>query len=422
MPRIFNSSDPSGSTPPGDSAPAGGEPRPPSGDTPDAPPATTPSAPNPSDSPEASAGSRDPKPPSPEASEKGLAPDLLGLPLKELQEILAPVVDRPFRAKQIFHALHQRGVSEVGEMTDLSKELRRKLEDRFRIGVPKVVEAHTSADETTKYLFELTDGAVIEAVDIPDGERRTLCISSQAGCALACRFCVTGYWGGGRNLTAGEIVGQVQAIRQRIGELPAGLNLVFMGMGEPLLNPDNVRDAIHLLAERISWRRMTLSTVGILPALEEMARWPKRPNLAVSLHAPDDELRSRLMPVNQKYPLADLMALLHRWPLEKGRKITFEYVLIRDVNDSLPTADALASLVQGLPAKVNLIPVNHDPVLGERMQPPAPETTERFQQRLKSHGVVTTVRRQRGDEVSGACGQLRASHRPARGFRTPVQL
>lgn len=349
-------------------------------------------------------------------------PDLLGLPLERLGAVLAPCIDRPYRVRQVYRALHEREVSSFDEMTDLSKELRGELARRFRIGVPRVVEARESADGTTKYLFELVDGAVIEAVDIPDGRRRTLCISSQAGCALACRFCVTGYWGAGRDLSAGEIVGQVQAIRRRIGPLPAGLNLVFMGMGEPLLNPEAVGDALHLLAESISWQRMTLSTVGILPALEAMASWPRRPNLAVSLHAPDDELRGRLMPINTRYPLADLMAVLRRWPLEKGRKITFEYILIRDVNDAPEQADAVARLLRGLSAKVNLIPINHDPVLGPRMLPPSPEATLRFQQRLKDRGVVTTIRRQRGDEVSGACGQLRATHRAPRGFRTPVNL
>ncbi|MCB1058324.1 MAG: 23S rRNA (adenine(2503)-C(2))-methyltransferase RlmN [Acidobacteria bacterium] len=389
-----DSSAPSASTPPADAAPAAA------------------AAPEPAERPATS-------PVAPPADPR---PDLLGLSQEDLATVLEPWIDRPFRVAQVYAALHQRGVTRFDEMTDLSKGLRSVLEESFRLGVPRVVEARESADGTTKYLFELVDGAVIEAVDIPDGRRRTLCISSQAGCALACRFCVTGYWGAGRDLGAGEIVGQVQAIRSRIGPLPAGLNLVFMGMGEPLLNPTAVGEALHRLAESISWQRMTLSTVGILPALEAMAAWPRRPNLAISLHAPDDDLRGRLMPVNQRYPLRELMALLRRWPLESGRKITFEYILIRDVNDAPAQADAVARLLRGLAAKVNLIPINHDPVLGPRMVPPSPEATARFQQRLKQHGVVTTVRRQRGDEVSGACGQLRATHRAPRGFRTPVHL
>lgn len=353
-------------------------------------------------------------------------PDLLGLPLPRLEALLAPWIDRPFRVRQVYEALHRRGVGDFADITNLSKQLRADLAEHFRIGLPQVETARTSADGTVKYLLRLHDGATIEAVDIPDGERRTFCISSQAGCALACKFCVTGYWGAGRDLTAGEIVGQVLVLRQGL-ELPKGLNLVFMGMGEPLLNPDNVRDAIHILAEEISWRRMTLSTVGILPALRQVAQWFKRPNLAISLHAPDDERRSKLMPINKTYPLVDLMAALREYPLEPGRKLTFEYILIRDFNDQLSDADTLASLLRGAQlgegrAKVNLIPLNPDPVLGEGMAPPEPAVVEAFSQRLRRHGLIATVRRQRGDEVSGACGQLRAFGRDPRGFRTPTVL
>jgi 23S rRNA (adenine2503-C2)-methyltransferase len=352
--------------------------------------------------------------------------DLLGVPLGRLETLLAPYVDRPFRARQIHQGIHQQGVAELEAMTDLPKALRRALAEHFTIGWPSVARHHTSADGTTKVLFALADGATIEAVDIPEGKRTTFCISSQAGCPLGCRFCVTGYWGAGRDLSAGEIVGQVYALRRLVtearGDFPAGLNLVFMGMGEPLLNLPAVTDAIHLLAESISWRRMTLSTVGLIPGLEEIARWPKRPNLAISLHAPDDARRSRIMPINRTHPLEELMATLRRFPLEKGRKITFEYILIRDFNDALADADALARLCRGMPAKVNLIPLNPDPVLGERMMPPPRERSVAFRDRLNQHGVVATIRRQRGDEVQGACGQLRAAERAPRGFRTPVQL
>ena len=360
--------------------------------------------------------------------------DLLGLSLRQLQKALAPLIDRPFRSKQIFAALHQRRVDEFSEMTELSLHLRQLLDEGFRIGLPKVSESRLSADGTVKVLFEMADGASIEAVDIPDGRRRTFCISSQAGCPLACQFCVTGYWGAGRDLTPGEIVGQVYSLRAlRDSRLPegaeasaaetlGGINLVFMGMGEPLLNATAVRQAVELLSESMSPRRMTLSTVGILPALEEMMEWPQRPNLAISLHAPDDERRTKIMPVNRSYPLVELMALLRRYPREKGRKITFEYVMIQGFNDQPEAADATARLVQGIPSKVNLIPVNADPVLGPQMVPPSPETVEMFKQRLRSRGVFTTVRKQRGDAVSGACGQLRAFARQPRGFRTPVNL
>ncbi len=294
-------------------------------------------------------------------------PDLLGLSREHLAEVLAPiptVIDRPFRVEQIYRALYERAVRDFSEMTDLSKDLRARLAESFRVGLPEITTRHISEDGTGKYLFRLADGATIEAVDIPDRGRRTFCISSQAGCALACSFCVTGYWGAGRNLTAGEIVGQVLAIRADRGLPMEGLNIVFMGMGEPLLNLENVKAALDILTEWISPHRITVSTVGILPGLEEMARWERRPNLAISLHAADDELRGRIMPVNRTYPLAELMAALRRYPLEKGRKLTFEYILIRDLNDSGRDADRLSRLLSGLRAKVNLIPVNPDPVLG----------------------------------------------------------
>jgi 23S rRNA (adenine2503-C2)-methyltransferase len=348
----------------------------------------------------------------------GLPPDLLSLPLPRLQEALAPVVDRPFRVGQIYDAIHRRGVLDFAAMTDLPQAMREELGSRFRLGLPEIAERRASADGTVKYLFRLHDGATIEAVDIPDRDRRTFCISSQAGCALACTFCVTGYWGAGRNLTAGEIVAQVLALR-RHGGLGIGdpVNLVFMGMGEPLLNLASLKDAIELLSETISPRRITVSTVGVVPGIAELASWERRPNLAVSLHAPDDLRRSRIMPINRTYPLAELFAALDRYPLEKGRRITYEYILIRGVNDALKDADQLAKLLRGRRAKVNLIPVNPDPVLGESMAPPADEAIHAFQKRLLGHGLTATVRKRRGDDVAAACGQLRAFGREARGFR-----
>jgi 23S rRNA (adenine2503-C2)-methyltransferase len=345
------------------------------------------------------------------------APDLLGLTRDELGAVLAPLVDRPFRARQIYAAIHQRGATDFAEMTELAKPLRERLAAAHAIAVPRVVERHLSTDGTRKYLLGLGDGATIEAVDIPDRGRHTLCLSSQAGCALACRFCVTGYWGAGRNLTAGEIVGQVHRIRFDEPPLPPSLNLVFMGMGEPLHNLAAVRRALDILEELVSFRRVTISTAGVIPGIEEMALWPRRPNLAVSLHAPDDERRSAIMPINRTYPLADLLAALRRYPLERGRRVTFEYVMIRDFNDRLADADALSRVIGGLRAKVNLIPTNPDPVLGEKMVPPEPAVIQAFQQRLLDRGVTTTVRRRRGDDVAAACGQLRAFGRTPRGFR-----
>ena len=342
--------------------------------------------------------------------------DILGLPREALRATLAPVIDRPFRAGQIYDALYRRAVSSFDQITELPRELRERLDEHFRIGWPEVETRALSSDGTCKYLFRVEGGASIEAVDIPDRDRRTFCVSSQAGCGLACAFCVTGFWGAGRNLTAGEILAQVLSIRADRGLPPEGLNLVFMGMGEPLLNLDNVKTAIDILTEWISPRRITLSTAGVLPGIEALAGWERRPNLAISLHAPDDERRSRIMPINRTYPLADLLATLRRFPLDKGRKITFEYILIRDFNDSEADADLLAKTLRGLRAKVNLIPMNPDPVLGESMVPPSDAQIDRFQKRLMQRDLIATVRRRRGDDVSAACGQLRAFGRDPRGF------
>ena len=344
--------------------------------------------------------------------------DLLGVPRGALADRLGSAIDRPFRAQQIFDAVHKRGARRFSDITDLNLALRRRLDESFSLAPLRPHSVHTSADGTRKYLFELSDGKTIETVSIPDGRRHTLCLSSQAGCALACRFCVTGFWGAGRNLTAGEIVGQVLAVRfDAHASLPPALNLVFMGMGEPLLNLEALRASIEVLAETISLRRITVSTAGVVPGIDALAAWPRRPNLAVSLHAPDEARRSAIMPINDSYPIADLMAALARYPLEPRRRITFEYILLRGFNDAPADARALARLVRRVPSKVNLIPANPDPVLGERMQPPDPATVSAFQRELLERDVTATVRRRRGDDVSAACGQLRAHERAPRGFR-----
>ncbi len=340
--------------------------------------------------------------------------NLLGLPRSRLALALEPYVDQPYRATQIYRALYERRVFDIAGMTELSKHLRARLAKHFSIRVPEIVTRHCSADGTEKFLFRLTDGATVEVVDIPEDRRRTLCLSSQTGCALACGFCVTGYWGGGRNLTAAEIVTQVLKIRDRPQAGFHGLNLVFMGMGEPLLNLDHLGDALEILMDQISRRRITVSTAGVIPGIEAMARWRRRPRLAISLHAPDDERRSRLMPINRRYPLSELLEALSRYPLEPRERLTFEYLLIRDFNDALGDADALVRLLCRLPAKVNLIPLNPDPVLGKSMVPPASSRVKAFLQRLRAKGMVATVRKRRGDDVSAACGQLRASDREPR--------
>lgn len=343
-------------------------------------------------------------------------PSLLGLPRERLAEVLAPHVDRRFRIDQIYRALYERGVESFDQITDLSKSLRAELDEHFSLALPEVATEHVSTDGTIKYLFRLGDGATIETVDIPDRGRHTFCLSSQAGCALACRFCVTGYWGAGRDLSSGEILGQILRARRRLAA-DTRINLVFMGMGEPLLNLGALRDALDILFGLMSWRRITVSTSGIVPALEEMARWEQRPQLAISLHAPDDARRDEIMPINRKYPLAELFAALDRYPLARGQRITYEYILIRDFNDSTADADLLVRLLGGRRAKVNLIPLNEDPVLGEDMREPDPRRVEAFRRRLVERGVAASTRARRGDDVSAACGQLRAPGREPRGFR-----
>lgn len=344
-------------------------------------------------------------------------PSLLGMPKGKLAVAVSEVIDRSFRVEQIYRGIYEEGREDFASMTALPAALREALDSSFSIALPDTATRHESTDGTLKELFRLHDGKTVEAVDIPDGERRTFCLSSQAGCALACRFCVTGFWGAGRNLTAGEIVGQVLALRRRPRPETHGLNLVFMGMGEPLLNLEALEDALMVLFEQISWRRITVSTVGIIPGIEAMAAWPRRPQIAISLHAPDDERRSALMPINNTYPIDDLLAVLKRYPLAPKQKITFEYILIHGLNDAPGDADLLARRLGSLPAKVNLIPLNPDPVLGPEMKAPPPARVRAFQARLMGRGMVATVRRQRGDDVSAACGQLRATDRAPRGFR-----
>ncbi len=345
--------------------------------------------------------------------------EILGLTLPRLAAALEPWIDRPFRARQIFTALHRRRVTDFDAMTELSAALRSELGTRFALSLPELSERIASVDGTTKYLLRLADGASIETVDIPDSSRRTLCLSSQAGCGLACAFCVTGHWGAGRNLTAAEIVGQVALLR-RLTDLPEALNLVFMGMGEPMTNLSQVGDALEVLYETISPRRITVSTAGVVPGIDEIGHWPRRPNLAISLHAPDDQRRSEIMPINRTWPLDTLLDALRRYPLEPRRRITIEYLLLAEFNDRIADAAALARRLAGLRVKVNLIPLNPDPVLPDWMRRPSDAVVDAFRDEVARHGLTATVRRQRGNEVGAACGQLRAFARPPRGTSQKV--
>src|SRR5450759_245344 len=282
--------------------------------------------------------------------------DLLGLPPLDVARAVRDVAPEPFRAAQIFQWIYARRAADFAEMTNLPKAMREALAKGFVIGLPKVVARTPAPDGTEKFLFELADGARIEAVYIveskktpswtdpetPGASRITICLSSQAGCAVDCAFCVTGRMGAGRNLTAGEIIGQYLVIARERGFGPHEANVVFMGMGEPLLNVANVQRALDLLEREVSPKRITVSTAGIVPGIDTLAGRPHPPNLAVSLSAADDAKRTKLMPVNATYPLAELFSALAAWPLEKGRRITFEYVLIDEVNDGVDDARLLS--------------------------------------------------------------------------------
>lgn len=338
--------------------------------------------------------------------------ELLGLDLSDLSRALRDVAPEAYRAQQLMTWMYEKRAREFSEMTNLPRALREALSASFAVGVPKIVGRSPAEDGAEKFLFELSDGVKIESVYIPEGERVTICLSSQAGCAVDCVFCVTGRMGAGRNLTAGEIVGQYLAIVREHGIGPHAANVVFMGMGEPLLNVGNVLRALDLLEREVSPRRITLSTSGIVPGIDTLAGRVHRPNLAVSLSAATDEKRSKLMPINNTYPIAELFSALAAWPLEKGRRITFEYVLIQGENDSLEDARQLAWLVKRLPSKVNLIPLNESAEWLPGLKRPSNDAINAFARALAAEGVPTTVRWSKGLDADAACGQLKGRETP----------
>ena len=326
----------------------------------------------------------------------------------QLDSVLAGVVTPPFRIRQVADWMHVRGVDSFEAMTNLPREVRAQLAERFTVAMPEVLTRTVPApDGSQKYLFRLADGQKIESVFMPIGERVSICLSSQAGCAVGCTFCVTGFFGAGRNLTPAEIVGQFFVI-QREKQIPMEqMNVVFMGMGEPLLNLENVVTSLEILYRNLAPRRITLSTSGIIPGIEELARYERRPNLAISVNAPDRKRREEIMPITSKYPLEELMASLRKFPVERGRDITIEYVLLAGYNDSPQDAAALAKLIRGIPAKVNAIPFNEDANLPNWMKRPTDPAIDRFADVLVRNGVRVTVRRSRGRDIAAACGQLR---------------
>ncbi|UCG78758.1 MAG: 23S rRNA (adenine(2503)-C(2))-methyltransferase RlmN [Nitrospirota bacterium] len=322
-----------------------------------------------------------------------------------------------FRARQLLHWLYERNVSDIESITELSKELRSRLSRSYFISKPKLAREEVSQDGTSKYLFELSDGQDIESVLIPDGDRLTLCVSSQAGCYLKCAFCLTGKAGFRRDLKHYEITDQVLSVNNII--YPKRItNIVLMGMGEPLLNFDNVAKAVDLITKyvKISKRRITLSTAGIAKELNRIGRDMQMVNLAVSLNAPNDVTRSMLMPINRKYPLKDLIKACREFPLPTRRRITFEYIMIKDTNDSVKDAVDVVKLLKGIPSKVNLIPLN--PVAGIMLERSSDRTIHEFQKILLKNNVTAIIRKSKGADISAACGQLRGKH-PA-GIDQPI--
>jgi 23S rRNA (adenine2503-C2)-methyltransferase len=334
--------------------------------------------------------------------------DLAGLELPRLEAVLTEGHVEAYHARQLFRWIHRRGVTDFGGMTDLSVALRAALADQFVLSTPRIVRREVSSDGTTKFLLGLADQRLVESVHIPDTPKQTFCISTQVGCAMRCAFCLTGRMGIVRNLTAGEIAGQVRVLARNLHLLDRPFNIVLMGMGEPLHNYDQTMSALRILATKeglaVPAGRVTLSTVGVLPALDRLATEPYMPNLAVSLHATTEEMRDRLVPVNRKYGLAELVEACARFPVKKRERITFEYVLLSGVNDTDADARRLVKLLAGLRAKVNLIPLNE--AAGIPYARPSDERVNAFARILADRGVSVSVRKSRGRDIRAACGQL----------------
>ncbi|HKE20431.1 MAG TPA: 23S rRNA (adenine(2503)-C(2))-methyltransferase RlmN [Kofleriaceae bacterium] len=343
--------------------------------------------------------------------------DLRAATLDEVVAFIQGELGEPrYRGEQIWRWVHGRGATSFEQMTDVSRPLRARLAERASIGTLEVAEVQRSADGTRKLRLRTRDGRSIESVLIPDGDKLTQCISSQVGCALDCQFCATAKLGLVRHLDAGEIADQVYRA-QALLAAPDGraaapgrriTNLVYMGMGEPLHNYQAVMKSIallcHGLGANLSQRRITVSTVGLVPGIERLGREALRPNLAVSLNASSDDVRDRLMPVNKKWPIARLLGALRAFPLEHRRRITFEYVLLAGVNDSMEDAERLARLLRPMRCKLNLIPWNPHP--GAPFARPSREAIESFQNRVKELGLAAYLRTPRGDDIDAACGQL----------------
>ncbi|QEX24961.1 dual-specificity RNA methyltransferase RlmN [Hypericibacter adhaerens] len=342
--------------------------------------------------------------------------NLVGLDRAELEAEIVALGEPAFRARQLWHWIYHRGVTDFAAMTSLAKSFREKLAASYVVARPEVSVAKQSIDGTRKWLLKFADGQEIETVHIPEEDRGTLCVSSQVGCTLTCKFCHTGTQKLVRNLGAAEIVGQVMMARDALGEWPSPpdgrllSNIVMMGMGEPLYNWDNVSKALKIVMDHegisISKRRITLSTAGVVPMIERCGQ-ELGVNLAISLHAVTDELRDRIVPINKKYPIAELMRACRNYPgLSNARRITFEYVMLKGVNDSPADARALIALLEDIPAKVNLIPFNPWP--GAPFECSSKRAIEAFSQIVFDAGYASPVRTPRGQDIMAACGQLKS--------------
>lgn len=336
--------------------------------------------------------------------------DLKNLSPSELSEFLESFGKERYRTIQILRWLYQKGVKSFDKMTNLSKRFREELSQVSFISNLLPLRVELAKDGTKKFLFQLEDGNRIESVLIPDKTRLTLCLSTQVGCAFGCRFCLTGKMGWKRDLTTSEIINQILSVRDTLPEKRSITNIVLMGMGEPLANYDPTLKAINLMhhpdAFKFSSRRITLSTVGLLPELERLAKEKISFRLAVSLNASDEETRSQLMPVNRRYPLNKILLLCKNFPLQPRTRITFEYVMVEGMNDSPQDAKKLLRILKGIPSKVNLIPLNEAP--GISFKRPLEEKVKRFQEILMKGGLTAIVRMSKGADISAACGQLQA--------------
>ncbi len=349
-------------------------------------------------------------------------PSLVGLTRAELAGVVQGLDEPAFRVKQLWHWIYHRGATDFAAMTNISKEVRARLAERYTLTRPLAVHALQSVDGTRKWLLRFGDGKEAECVHISEEDRGTVCISSQVGCILTCKFCHTGTQRLVRNLGAAEIVGQLIVARDAFGEWPSPsedreiTNVVMMGMGEPLYNYDNVAAALRVLMDpeglAISRRKITLSTAGVVPMIKRCGE-ELGVNLAVSLHAVTDELRDEIVPINKKYPIAELLSACREYPgVNNARRITFEYVMLKGVNDSPSEARELVRLLRGIPAKVNLIPFNPWP--GAPFETSPAEAVERFANLVHEGGLVGTVRTPRGRDIFAACGQLKSASERAR--------